>query len=100
MSEVDDLINRWLGAISNARTAYQQDPQFHADMRRMRRLLETMELAMTDENIADDVRRRILRAVVFGGPDETAAIQRINEREELIKAVSVTTPGQFPWGAP
>jgi len=95
---VDDLIDRWLTRIPEAAKAYHQDPYYHAQMVWMRRMLTTMDMAMEDEGVPETIRQRVVRVVIFGGPDEVAALVRMEKAEHtryLIQSDDVATAEQI-----
>jgi hypothetical protein len=84
---VDDLIDRWLSRIPQAAKAYHQDAYYHAQMVWMRRMLTTMDMAMEDEGVPEVIRQRVVRVVIFGGPDEVAALARMEKAEHPLVTV-------------
>jgi len=95
---VDDLIDRWLSRIPEAAKAYHQDAYYHSQMVWMRRMLTTMDMAMEDEGVPEVIRQRVVRVVIFGGPDEVQALARMEKAEHplyLIQPDEVATPEQI-----
>jgi hypothetical protein len=86
MNRVEQLINRYLARMPDARHANSMDPQYHAEIARLRKLLTLLDMVMEDEEIPEDKRVRIIRCVIYGGPDEAAALERMQRMERDIKA--------------
>lgn len=96
--KIDSLIDRWLARIPDADKAYMRDPQYHMQVRWMRRTFTALDLAMEDEGIPEQVRDRILRTLIHGAPDESEALQRMEglrfQAEKLAAAPLVPEPWQ------
>lgn len=84
MTTTDDIINRWLGRMPDARKAYQHDPQYYAQINQIRRWLTTLDMLMEDERIPESTRSRILRALIYGAPDENEALARIERLDNRL----------------
>lgn len=99
--EVDDLINRFLGRMPDAREANHTDPQYRWQITWLRRMLATMDLAMEDEGVPEHVRLRIIRTLVYGAPNEAEALARVEQMkahaETLAKAPFPSI--KLPWEA-
>jgi hypothetical protein len=70
------------------RRAYATDAEFHAQMENLRWLLVATEMAMTAENIPQDVRDRVIYRLLYGeapagyeAPDWRDAQERVAARE-------------------
>ena len=87
MNRVDELISRYLARMPDAPHANAKDAQYHAEIARLRKLLTLLDMAMEDEEIPEDKRVRIIRCVIYGGPDEAAALERMQRLELDIQAV-------------
>lgn len=87
---VDETLRRWRERMPGVEQADLLDAEYHHRVRQMQRMLETVDLAMEDEGIPEDVRRRVVRTVVFGAPDETEALRRHEQHqrraEEMARA--------------
>lgn len=101
--EIDQIVDRWLKRIPEAEHAYRDDPQYHQSLKLMHRTLIALNMAMEDEGIPEDVRLRVVRAVMHGAPDEIAAEERMKQRQQQVeealrhpaRLVRVSAP---PWG--
>lgn len=98
MSEnVDRLMDRWLNRIPDARRAYSNDPQYHAQIAWMRRAFAAFDLAMEDEGIPEQVRERILRTLLHGGPSEAEALQRMEALRSQVENLSAAPLAHESW---
>lgn len=81
-TEVDELIDHYMRQLGvEVRTAYLNDAMYHAQIRWMRNLLRSMEIAMEGEQVAYPTRLRILRGTLYqGAPDADAALERMREQ--------------------
>lgn len=97
---VREAINRYarrMGIIERATEA--QDPIYHFQWEHLRRVLETADMAMEDEGIAEESRSRVIRTILYGAPDEADVERRIQEREQMVKLLADTrTPFLFRQG--
>jgi hypothetical protein len=99
---VDELIDRYLDRVHRASEADLMDATYHAMIGWMRRLLTSVDMVMEDEGIPEAIRLRIIRAAIYGAPDETAALDRIDAHRRAAEAtasrpVSLTlTKGEMP----
>ncbi|MGH3783152.1 MAG: hypothetical protein ACRDRO_21640 [Pseudonocardiaceae bacterium] len=66
MSATHDLVNDLLARDPAVYQRYLLDAEYHARVTLLRKMLEITEQAMTAEDVAQDVRRRVLHTVVYG----------------------------------
>lgn len=88
----DRLIQQWLTRNKDAGAAYNLDPTYHAQFNFMRRTLTAIDWAMEAEGIDSDIRARIVRSVLFGAPDETAALERHEQHLQKLSWLTGTPP--------
>lgn len=78
-----------LAAIHDAspdrRTALLHDTEYHFDMYRLRRCLETVDEAMAAQGHDIDQRRSVLEVLACGMPDEHSALERMRDREAAVR---------------
>ncbi|GAA4439502.1 hypothetical protein [Phytohabitans houttuyneae] len=84
---VAEQFQRYVDRMPGARAAYVHDATYAAQMKFIRRMLYTVDLALETEGVAEDVRQRVTRMVLFGSPDPDAADDRAREHERLMTAV-------------
>ena len=92
MSEfTDKTLSRYLDAFQTRR-AYHLDPQVHADVERMRMLVDAAERAMADEGVPVQTQRRVINRVVFGDPEglEPVHLQRLEQIRSLAERAMPT----------
>jgi hypothetical protein len=97
---VDDAYGRFRARMPSPGDAERQDPVYQWKSESMKRLLSMVDIAMEDEGVPDDVRRRVVRTVLFGSPDETDAALRIEmteqPKQDLMRLPPVRSPGSCP----
>lgn len=97
-ARVNQLINRWLTTIPDADKAYRGDAAYYAHISMMRRMLSAMDLIMEGEGVPEETRVRVIRALICGAPDETDALTRMKEAEQLLQRLR-SEPARLivPW---
>lgn len=98
----NEMIRRWLERMPQASRAYHEDPTFHAQVSWLRRMLSLLDMALEDEGIGEETRLRVARTVIYGGPDESQALARIEEMQATarraawgsMRAANVASPGR------
>lgn len=86
---VDEVLSAYFRRYGDAEKAYQQDPLTHAHVQWLNRTITMMDIAMADEGVPEETRRRVLRMVVYGSAgDPNAALDRMADREEQIMRLS------------
>mgnify|MGYP001078730194 CR=1 FL=1 len=65
----DEILGRYLDRDAATRRAYHLDPRVHADVERLRQLVDAAERAMLDEGVVDKTRERVINRIVFGAPE-------------------------------
>jgi len=83
MSPVAVEFQRYVDGMPGVRAAYLTDAEYSAQMKFIRRMVETMDLALDTEEVPVDVRRRVVRMVLFGSPDPDAAEQLQREMKRV-----------------
>lgn len=71
------IIVAYLSNITDARLAYANDAQYHAQFEFLKRMLEIFDLAMDQENIPAGIRYRVLERTMMAAPDPAEARQRM-----------------------
>jgi hypothetical protein len=94
--EVDRLLDRWLGRVSGANEALRKDARYAAEFSFMRRMLTALDIVMEDEGIPEQTRLRIIRTLVYGAPDEAAALARMDRLEAEVERLKWTPPLMWP----
>lgn len=74
---IGKIVVAYMGSITDARFAYQNDAQYHAQFEFLRRMLEIFDLAMDQENIPAGIRYRVLERTMMAAPDPAEARQRM-----------------------
>jgi hypothetical protein len=91
MSDVADLaVARYLELDREAARAYHLDPQVHADVERLRQLVDVAERAMRDERVPVQMRQRVINRIVFGEPEGREAVW-VTRRERVEATVKMPT---------
>lgn len=93
MKEIDRMLERWLERFPRARTAHRFDAQYRAQFTFMSRTFTAM--AMQDEGIPEPVRLRIIRTLIYGAPDETEALARMDRMAAEVDKLATTTTASF-----
>lgn len=87
-SLADDVLSAYFERYGVAEKAYQLDPWTHAHIKWLNRTIAMMDIAMDDEGIPEETRRRVLRTVVYGSADDPqVALDRMADQEEKIKSL-------------
>lgn len=96
MSEfTDDTLSRYLEKDPETARAYHLDSQVHADVERLRHLVEATERAMVDEGVPARVRERVVNRIVFGEPEGREAVY-VSRREQMMAMAKLPLPTD-PW---
>ena len=103
-TEVDELIDHYMRQLGpDVRAAYLNDPMYHAQVKWMRNLLRSMEIAMEGEDVEYPTRLRILRATLYQSlPDTGAALERMREQRVRTEQLAAMRhmPLMLPDGTP
>jgi hypothetical protein len=99
MSEfTDDALGRYLDQQPGMRRALLTDPVQCAQTELMRRTLDALDRAMTDEGVDEEPRRRVVNRVVWGDPDGLVDVYA--EKRRRVTAFHRKHPWASPsWGA-
>jgi hypothetical protein len=78
-TEVDELIDHYMRQLGpEVRAVYHGDAMYHAQVKWMRNLLRSMEIAMEGEGVDYPTRLRVLRATLYQSlPDAGEALERM-----------------------
>jgi hypothetical protein len=86
---VRQAFERYVATMPGVSYAYLHDVATHAAMKQMEHMLVATSRAMETEGLDLDARRRVISTALFGGPDEEAAVQRI---DEVVQVFGSRTP--------
>lgn len=93
MSElVEDVIRRYEERMPGASRARHLDPLYHHQVAWMRSMLRLADIAMEDEGMPSETRARVIRTVVYGGPNPEDSELRVELNEELVKRLAEQGP--------
>ena len=94
------LIKEWLDRLPDAARSYMHDAYYRAQIEWLRRLLNAADMAMAGEDVPPQTRARVLRSMMFGAPDEGAALKRIEITAQQIEKLTTFNPPPPPrWNA-
>lgn len=85
----DDTLGRYLDQQPGMREALLHDPVQHRQAEQLRQTLAAVERAMADEGVTDDVRRRVIRRVVWGEPEGRIDVHARMDRQMKAMAESM-----------
>lgn len=99
---VNEALDRFRARMPAPGAAERLDPVYHWKDQWMKRMLSMVDIAMEDEGVPDDVRRRVVRTLLFGAPDETDATLRIEMTEQQKQDLMRMSPRpvRFPGNLP
>jgi len=80
---INEIVGRYLGEVREARNAYLNDAQYHAQIDFMTRLMEIFDLAMDQEGLSLAQRYGVLQRVMLSAPDPDEAKKRIEMMKEM-----------------
>jgi hypothetical protein len=83
--EVDEIIARFLDRMPGAANSYYHDPTYHAQFTFMKRVLYSVDMAMEDEGVDQEIRNRIMRSVLFATPEPDERLIQISKNWRLQK---------------
>lgn len=84
---IDRIIDVYFGSVTDARAAYMNDAQYHAQIGYLRQMLEVFDLAMKQEKISAETRISVLERIIMAAPDPVEAKKRIQLANQLIARV-------------
>jgi hypothetical protein len=88
---VNESLHRFLNRMgATAAKAGSQDATYHYQSEFLRRMLEIADMAMEDEGVTEASRERVIRTIIYGGPNEVDAEQRIHAHEQMVKLIADT----------
>ncbi|MFC8515495.1 hypothetical protein [Streptomyces sp. NPDC057257] len=95
----DDTLNRYLDQQPGMREALHTDPVQHAQTELMRRTLAAVERALADEDVPDEVRRRVVNRIVWGEPEGRVDFyaKRREVQEQVLAAYDLPTELTAAW---
>jgi len=85
----DDTLGRYLDQQPGMREALLHDQAQHAHTQRMRMLLAAADRAMDDEDIPEEVRRRVINRIVWGEPEGRVDVHAQMDRKRKAMAESM-----------
>lgn len=94
-STVQAAIDRYCGRLPGALEAQHNDPQYAHHMAWLSRMLEIADMAMEDEQIPEQSRARVIRTILYGSPDETDALARIEQQAAKADAIARNAPAAY-----
>lgn len=87
--DVDQMTTQFLDDPA-AQQAYLNDPTYYASVKLLKDTLKAVDRAMRAENIARDVRQRVIGSVLWGAaPSEREAYRRIADHEDRAELLAV-----------
>lgn len=101
MNLVDEEIQRFFKQ-TGVEATYQTEAYYHAQWHLYRQQLNLFDAAMENQDVPKMTRQAVIRMVLFGGPNEAEAIDRLRQQQEAVEAIkwaplpSLTIPGQPP----
>jgi hypothetical protein len=69
------------------RNAFLNDAQYHAEVHQLTRIFTMVDEAMENEDIPQRTRDRVIRACIFGTPDNVDAEARIDQRARALETL-------------
>jgi hypothetical protein len=88
---IEKMVNSWLRVSRDRVQAYMNDTQFHYQCAQFVRMLHLADQAMIDSQIALQTRDKVLRTILYGGPDEAEAIRRMDQEAAIIRQMQRNT---------
>jgi hypothetical protein len=79
---VRQTVERYVARTPGMSESYLHDPQQHALIHILKRTLIHVDRAMEGEGLDPAARQRIISTALFGGPDEEAALRRVEETRQ------------------
>jgi hypothetical protein len=92
---VDEVMDSHRARMPGAAAAGATDPNYQYHWRLMRTILALADIVMEDEDVPVDVRRRVVRGVVYGGPNVADAEHRVATAQQMAKWAQ-TAPARLP----
>jgi len=78
-AHIEKMVREWMNVSRDRSSAYMNDTTFHAQCAQFRRMLHLVDEALKDSGIVLRTRDKVLRTVLYGGPDEAQALRRMDE---------------------
>lgn len=89
MSEhTDDTLSRYLDQQPGMRETLHNDPMQHYQAQHLRRTLAATDRAMADEDIPEEVRRRVINRIVWGEPEGRVDVHARMDQRRTAMALS------------
>lgn len=85
----DDTLGRYLNQQPGMRDALLRDPMQKMQAEWMRRLLAATDRAMNDEDVPEEVRRRVVNRIVWGEPEGRVDVHAQLDQQRKAMAESV-----------
>lgn len=90
-SVAEEVYSRWTSRMTGVRELECTDASYAAQMHQWRRMFEATDLAMEDEGVDAETRRRVLNRVIYGHPTPDLAFHRAEERRRAMDKARLTT---------
>jgi hypothetical protein len=84
---VRDAFARYVQRFPEVREATLFDPMTSAMFKQMERMLVCADMAMQDEGLDPDQRRRVISAALYGGPNEESAARALDDRKKQMETI-------------
>lgn len=84
-AHIEKMVREWLNVSRDRTSAYMNDAMFHCQCAQFRRMLHLVDEALKDSGIVLRTRDKVLRTVLYGGPDEAEALRRMDEFAKQVK---------------
>jgi len=81
---------RYQRRMSGAGKAASTDPMYQFQTTWLRSMLDLADMVMEDEGVPPDVRRRVVRGVLYGSPNVADAELRVQQHEVMVQHLSET----------
>lgn len=85
-SDVREIVAQHI-ARQGWRSAFLNDAQYHAEVHQLTRIFTMIDMAMENEDIPPKTRDRVIRACIFGTPDNVDAEARIDQSARLYETL-------------
>lgn len=97
LSLADAALGEYLDRNPDARAAQLHDPEFAADVHRLRTVLDHLDAALTAEGLDEEARRRVGAGLVARCLPTDEVRERMRERERLARELATLPPAWTPW---
>lgn len=91
---IDGLIEKWIMGLPNAPQAYREDPLFHYQVEWIRTMMIALDGLMAEQGLIERSRRKLFARLVLAGPDASAALMRLRQRQDFADTLMRQAYGQ------